>query len=105
MRRLTAGAGHFDVCNLRLARAPAALRGLEEVDTGFRVPGSGIGGFTLCRFRALGRQLRVFLARDIHEIRVDNALRVTLLFGDAGVEPQRFVTEARDEVERVRDQL
>src|ERR1043165_2344347 len=41
MRRLTAGAGHFDVCNLRLARAPAALRGLEEVDTGFRVPGSG----------------------------------------------------------------
>ena len=47
------------------------------------------------------RERAVLTARDVHQIRVDDALRVALGLGDAAVQPERFVAEARDEIERV----
>ena len=50
----------------------------------------------------LSRQLLLFAPLHVHQIGVDNALRIASAADLPGVEPQRFVAESLDEAERVR---
>src|SRR3982751_4911112 len=41
---------------------------------------------------------------DVHEIGIDHPLGIALGANDTGIQPQRLVTESRDQIERMRDQ-
>src|SRR5262245_54234940 len=102
MRRVAARTDHFNCADLNLSRPPSSLCGLEHVGrlcSGIREPGSGIGvGFGTWD----AGELLVLRARNVHQIGIDHALRVTVRPDDTRVEPERLVAESRHQVQRMR---
>jgi hypothetical protein len=48
------------------------------------------------------RERFVFGSGDVHEVRVDDTLRIAVGARDTAVEPERLVAESRHDVERMR---